>query len=58
MSQTDEGPVPGGGPREGEDATAIKGPNPDAVHPDFLPATPSAPAPPPTAEPAREQEDK
>jgi hypothetical protein len=57
MSETEnEGPVPGGGPREGEDATAIKGPNPDGVHPDFLQTLAGAPAPAPTTEPAPPEE--
>lgn len=46
----DKGPVPGGGPREGEEAKVAVNPNPEAVHPDFQQATPAAPAPPSTVE--------
>lgn len=53
MSNQD--PIPGGGPVEGEDANAVTGPNPEGVHPDYAQATPEAPTPPPTAQPATER---
>lgn len=49
-------PVPGGGPREGEEVKADHL-NPDAVHPDFQQTMPGDPAPAPTSQPASEQED-
>lgn len=42
--------VPGGGPAEGEETPMAPNPNPDAVHPDYPPAVPGAPAPPATTE--------
>lgn len=46
----EEGPVPGGGPAEGEESHGVPNPNPDAVHPDYGQTVPGAPAPAPTTE--------
>ena len=47
MPDVEDDVVPGGGPKEGEDAVAAghPNPNPDAVHPDYLQTMPGEPAP-------------
>ena len=52
--EKDQGPVPGGGPREGEEAQAPPNPNPAGVHPDYPPAVPEAGQAPMSAQPADE----
>ena len=55
--QEEDDVVPGGGPKEGEDASQVTpNPNPDAVHPDYQQTIPGAPAPAPTVEEGTSEE--
>ena len=53
--ERESGPVPGGGPREGEEVTSPPNPNPAAVHPDHQQTVPGGGPAPEAAESADAQ---